>query len=89
MSRTGPLLVLVILLSACAAWITDILDFGSLEVRTMTRSGAPVSGSELFLYNDLQIMAVGFTDASGIHSFDFMPPQFYGLHNEPPDGHMA
>ena len=68
MTRNGLLLVLVILLSACAAWITDILEFASLEVQTVTRSGAPVSGSEVVLYNDVQIMAVGFTDASGIHS---------------------
>ena len=45
MTRNGLLLVLVILLSACAAWITDILDFGSLEISTVTRSGEPVSGS--------------------------------------------
>jgi len=88
MNKNGLLLVLVILLSACAAWITDILEFASLEIQTVTRSGAPVSGSEVVLYNDVQIMAVGFTDASGIHSFDFIPPQFYGVHNEPPDGHM-
>ena len=88
MTRTGLLLVLVILLSACAAWITDILEFGSLEVRTVTRSEAPVSGSELVLYNDLQVMGVGFTNSNGVHRFDFIPPQFYGVHNEPPDGHM-
>jgi len=88
MTRNGLLFVLVILLSACAVWITDILEFGSLEVSTVTRSGAPVSGSELVLYNDLQVMGVGFTDANGVHRFDFVPPQFYGVHNEPPDGHM-
>ena len=88
MTRTGPLVALVILLSACGAWVTDILEFGSLEVRTVTRSGAPVSGSELVLYNDLQIMGVGFTGSDGVHRFDFVPPQFYGVHNEPPDGHM-
>ena len=88
MTRTGPLVALVILLSACGAWVTDILEFGSLEVRTVTRSGAPVSGSELVLYNDLQVMGVGFTDSDGVHRFDFVPPQFYGVHNEPPDGHM-
>ena len=88
MTRTGPLVALVILLSACGAWVTDILEFGSLEVRTVTRSGAPGSGSELVLYNDLQIMGVGFTDSDGVHRFDFVPPQFYGVHNEPPDGHM-
>ena len=88
MTRSGLLLVLVILLSACAAWITDILEFGSLEVRTVTRSEAPVSGSELVLYNDLQVMGVGFTNSNGVHRFDFIPPQFYGVHNEPPDGHM-
>ena len=88
MTKSGLLLVLVLLLSACAAWITDILDFGSLEVSTVTRSGAPVSGSELVLYNDLQVMGVGFTNANGVHRFDFVPPQFYGVNNEPPDGHM-
>ena len=88
MTKSGLLLVLVLLLSACAAWITDILDFGSLEVSTVTRSGAPVSGSELVLYNDLQVMGVGFTDSDGVHRFEFVPPQFYGVHNEPPDGHM-
>ena len=87
MTRNGLLFVLVILLSACAAWITDILEFGSIEVHTMTRSGAPITGSELVLYNDLQVMAVGFTNPDGIHSFDFVPPQFYGIRNEPPEGH--
>jgi len=88
MTRTGLLLVLVILLSACAAWITDILDFGSLKVQTVTRSGAPVSGSELILYNDLQVMGVGFTNSAGIYRFDIVPDQPSGVHNEPPDGHM-
>ena len=64
------------------------MEFGSLEVSTVTRSGAPVSGSELLLYNDLQVMGVGFTNANGVHRFDFVPPQFYGVHNEPPDGHL-
>jgi len=88
MTRNGLLFVLVVLLSACAAWITDILEFGVLEVSTLTRSGSPVSGSELVLYNDLQIMGVGFTNSDGTYRFDFVPPQFYGVHNEPPDGHM-
>ncbi len=79
---------LVILLSACATMVTDILEFGSIDVQTVTRAGVPVPGSEIVLYNDIQIMGVGFTDTDGKHLFEFVPPQFYGVHNEPPDGYM-
>ena len=85
--RTGPLVLMIILFSACAVLFTDIVEFGSLEVHTVTRSGAPVTGSELVLYNDVQVMSVGLTDTNGIHRFDFVPPQFYGISNEPPKGH--
>jgi hypothetical protein len=68
--------------------VTDILEFGSIDVQTVTRSGVPVPGSEIVLYNDVQIMAVGFTDTDGKYLFEFVPPQFYGVHNEPPDGFM-
>ena len=89
MIRTArPLFALVILLSACATLFTDIIAFGSLEVLTVTRSGVPVTGSELTLYNDVQVSAVGFTGADGKYLFKFMPPQVYGVHNEPPDGYM-
>ena len=79
---------LVIILSACATMVTDVLEFGSIEVQTVTRSGTPVSGSEITLYNDVQIMAVGFTDTDGKYLFEFVPPQIYGVHNQPPKGYM-
>ena len=89
MIRTArPLFALVILLSACATLFTDIIEFGSLEVLTVTRSGVPVTGSELTLYNNVQISAVGFTGADGKYRFKFISPQIYGVHNEPPDGYM-
>ena len=88
MTRTRTVVVLVILLSACATMVTDILKFGSIGVETITRSGVPVSGSEITLYNDVQIMGVGFTDTDGKYLFEFVPPQFYGVHNEPPEGYM-
>ena len=88
MTRPKMVVGLAILLSACATMVTDILEFGSIDVQTMTRAGVPVPGSEIVLYNDIQIMGVGFTDTDGKHLFEFVPPQFYGVHNEPPDGYM-
>ena len=76
MIRTArPLFAVVILLSACATLFTDIIEFGSLEVLTVTRSGVPVTGSELTLYNNVQISAVGFTGADGKYRFKFISPQ--------------
>jgi hypothetical protein len=68
--------------------VTDVLEFGSIEVQTVTRSGTPVSRSKIVLYNDVQIMAEGFTDTDGKYLFKFVPPQIYGVHNEPPKGYM-
>ena len=84
MTKPRRVVGLVILLSACATMVTDILEFGSIEVQTVTRSGTPVSGSEIVLYNDVQVMAVGFTGDDGKYRFEFVPPQSYGVHNEPP-----
>ena len=61
MTKTVPFILLILLLSACATLITDILDYGSLEVETVTRSGSPVPGTEIALYNDVQVVALGFT----------------------------
>jgi|GEM_PF-1872416 len=88
MTKTVPFILLILLLSACATLITDILDYGSLEVETVTRSGSPVPGTEIALYNDVQVVALGFTGTDGKYLFEFVPPQFYGVHNEPPSGYM-
>ena len=87
MTKTVSFILLIIILSACATLITDILDYGSLEVEMVTRSGSPVPGTEVALYNDVQVIALGFTGTDGKYLFEFVPPQFYGVHNEPPSGY--
>ncbi len=87
MTRIG-LLVSLLFLPACAEMVTDILEYGSVEVEVVQRDGEPVPGAKLILYNSLQLMAQGVTDESGRHLFEFVPPNQYGIRLLPGVGYI-
>ena len=71
----------------CADIVTDILEYGSVEVETARRNGDPVPGVELLLYTGPHARGMGTTDASGRHRFEFVPPNVYGVRATPPEGY--
>ncbi len=71
----------------CAELITDILEYGSIEVEAVRRNGEPVPGVELLLYAGPHARGMGATDAAGRHRFDLVPPNLYGVYAEPPEGY--
>ena len=73
--------------AGCADVITDIVEYGSIEVEAVRRNGDPVEGVELLLYTGPHARGMGTTDASGRHSFEFVPPNSYGVYATPPDGY--
>lgn len=77
----------LIALSACAEMVTDVFEYGSIEVEAVRRNGEPVPGVELTLYSSFQVMAQAKTDENGYHLFEFVPPNQYGVHAEPPEGY--
>ncbi len=82
------LLVSLLLLPACAEMVTDIFEYGSVEVEVVQQNGDPVPGAKLILYNSLQFMAQGVTDETGRHLFEFVPPNGYGIRLLPGAGYI-
>lgn len=84
----GVSAVLLLTLAACAEVITDLFEYGSIEVEAVRRNGDPVPGAELTLYSSFQVVAQAKTDENGHHLFDFIAPNQYGVHAEPPEGYL-
>ncbi len=76
------------LATSCAEVVTDILEYGSIEVQATRRDGEPVEGAYLILYIGAQTRGAATTDAQGIHRFELVPPNVYGVYAEPPEGYQ-
>lgn len=94
MMRRSPnrtLLGFVVLASlvgaGCADIVSDVFDYGVVDVTTLRRNGDPVPGAEVTLFNDIQVMARGHTNEQGTYRFEFVAPRPYGVRGEPPEGY--
>jgi len=87
MTRIG-LLVSLLLLPACAEMVTDIFEYGTVEVEVVQQDGEPVPGANLTLYRSYQVMAQGVTDETGRHLFEFVPSTRYGIMLGPGVGYI-
>lgn len=77
----------VVSLGGCDDLISDTTEFGAVEVSTVRTNGEPVPGTELQLFIGARPMASGVTDGNGIHRFEFVPPDAYGVFAVPPEGY--
>lgn len=82
----GPTLM-VLALAGCADWVTDVPPYGSIDVLAHRRSGEPVAGASLLLYNGSRVMARGTTGTDGGYRFEYLPTGAYGVYAEPPAGY--
>lgn len=76
------------LLSSCSSLLSDGYDYGRIEVEVVRRSGEPVPGVDLVLYNWERHMAYGTTGAAGRYVFEFVPEGEFGVRAVPDGGYL-
>lgn len=87
--RSVVLTLAVAAFTACVGITSPGYDYAEIEVVVTDQSGAPVPGTGLTLYTGVRQHAFSQTDASGRHTFRYVPPGAYGVATGPPAGYLA